>query len=94
MSKSADACPLAYKHVRITNALNLPAALDALEKPISLPPSLLAKARETRAHDMPSRIDQALEVIDELSSQNSSTLDEVIRQALHSEYGKVSHTKL
>lgn len=58
-------------------SLSLPAVLDALEKPISLPPSLLAKAREVRAHNVPSLIEKSLEIIEELSSQNSSTLEEV-----------------
>jgi programmed cell death 6-interacting protein len=65
----------------VTKALNLPAVLDALEKPISLPPSLLAKAREIRGHDAPSLIERYLEAIEELSSQNSNTLDEVIQLA-------------
>lgn len=68
----------------MTKTLNLPAVLDALERPIGLPPSLLAKAREVRGHDMPSLIGRSLEVIEELSSQNSNTLDEVIRQTLRS----------
>ena len=71
-------CTQAYKHERVTKTLNLPAALDALEKPISLPPSLLAKAREIRGHDTPSLIERSLDVIEGLSSQNSTTLDEVI----------------
>lgn len=78
----------AHKHERTTNTLNLPAALDALEKPISLPPSLLAKATEIRGRDTPSLIDRTLEVIEDLSSQNSSTLDEVIRQTLYPEHEK------
>ena len=64
---------------RVARTLNLPGVLDALEKPISLPPSLLFKAREIRGHDMPSSIERSLEVIEELSSQNSSTLEEVPR---------------
>lgn len=59
------------------NSLNLPAVLDALEKPITLPPSLLAKAREIRTHRTPSLIEKSLEAIEELSSQNSGTLEEV-----------------
>ena len=56
--------------------------LDALEKPISLPPSLLAKAREVRDHNTPSLIERSLEAIEELSSQNSGVLDEVIHWRL------------
>ena len=81
-----------YKHERVTKSLNLPTALDALEKPISLPPSLLAKARETRGHDMPSLIERSLEEIEELSSKNSSTLNEVSRQTLHPDHVKMTHT--
>ena len=81
----------AYTRERVTKSLNLPAALDALEKPVSLPPSLLAKARETREHGTPLAIERSLEMIEELSSQNSSTLDEVTRQTLHPEHGKMSH---
>ena len=61
----------------MTKALNLPAVLDALEKPIRLPPSLLAKARETRENETPALIEQSLEAIEGLSSQNTNTLDEV-----------------
>jgi len=81
---SANLYAKAQKCERVTKTLNLPAVLDALEKPIGLPPSLLAKAREIRGHDTPSLIGQSLEAIEELSSQNSSTLDEVIRQMLRS----------
>lgn len=62
----------------MTISLNLPAVLDALEKPISLPPSLLAKAREVREHKTPALIEKSLEVIQQLSSQNSNTLEEVL----------------
>lgn len=62
----------------VMNSLNLPAVLDALEKPITLPPSLLAKAREIRTHSTPSLIEKSLEAIEELSSQNSKTLEEAI----------------
>ena len=76
---------------RVTKSLNLPATLDALEKPVKLPPSLLAKARETREHDTPSSIDRFLEVIGELSSQNTHILEEVTRQTSYPEYWKASH---
>lgn len=62
----------------MTKSLNLPAVLDALEKRINLPPSLLAKAREVRGHDTLPLIEKSLEVIEELSSQNSDTLEEVL----------------
>lgn len=67
---------------RVTKSLNLPAVLDASEKPISLPPSLLAKAREVRGHDTPSFVEKSLEIIEELSCQNSKTLEEVTCHAL------------
>ena len=66
----------------MTKSLNLPAVLDALERPINLPPSLLAKAREIRDHSTPSLIEKSLEAIEKLSFQNTSTLEEVLQQML------------
>jgi len=76
---------------RATKSFNLPATLDALEQPVALPPSLLAKERETREHDTPSSIERYFEVIEDLASQNTHTLKEVTPQALYAEHGKVSH---
>lgn len=89
--RTPTTCAQTHKYERLTQSLNLPAILDVLEKPISLPPSLLAKAREIREHNSPSLIEQSLEVIEEMSSQNSSILDEVILHAFHSKHTKLSH---
>jgi programmed cell death 6-interacting protein len=56
--------------------LHLPAALDALDKPIGLPPSL-KKAEEVRLEDGPRRIDAMLADIQTLSKHVSAMLEEV-----------------
>lgn len=42
---------------------------------------------------MPSLIERSLEVIEELSSQNSSTLDQVNQQMLRHEHENITHTE-
>ncbi|KAI0783675.1 pH-response regulator [Abortiporus biennis] len=59
-------------------ALNLPAALEALEKPIGLPPSLLKKAEEVRSEQGPSRIESSIEDVQRLAQRNLSILEEVM----------------
>ncbi|KAF7986480.1 hypothetical protein HWV62_31277 [Athelia sp. TMB] len=58
--------------------LNLPASIDALERPIGLPPSLLQKAEEVRLEDGPERIDEAIENVERLAEHNSRLLDEAL----------------
>ena len=62
---------------RTLNELRLPASLEALDKPVGLPPSLLRKAEEVRLEDGPSRIDGSFEAVEVLAEQNRAILDEV-----------------
>ena len=58
-------------------SLNLPASLEALERPIGLPPSLLKKAEEVRLEEGPSRIEESIENVEKLAGYNAKLLDEV-----------------
>ncbi|KAI0635957.1 BRO1-domain-containing protein [Trametes polyzona] len=58
--------------------LNLPAALDALERPIGLPPSLIKKAEEVRLESGPERIDTYIRDVQALAQHVSSLLDEAM----------------
>lgn len=57
--------------------LNLPNALELLDRPMTLPSSLLAKAGEVRADNGPMRIRQLLEDVERLSTQDRNLLNEV-----------------
>ena len=57
--------------------LNLPSSLDALEKPVGLPPSLLRKAEEVRQEDGPEKIQASLEDVSRLAHQDQTILDDV-----------------
>lgn len=57
--------------------LNLPSALEALERPIGLPPSLLQKAEEVRLEDGPVKIEASIEDVQTLAHQDMNILDEV-----------------
>jgi programmed cell death 6-interacting protein len=57
--------------------MNLPAALEALERPIGLPPSLLHKAEEVRLEDGPGRIAASIEDVQRLAQHDQTILDEV-----------------
>jgi len=57
--------------------LNLPAALEALERPVGLPPSLLRKAEEVRLEDGPSKIEASIEDVERLAHQDLAILEEV-----------------
>ena len=61
---------------RTLEALNLPAALEALERPVGLPPSLLQKAEEVRAEDGPTRIEASIENVQKLAQQDMDILNE------------------
>jgi programmed cell death 6-interacting protein len=65
-------------------SLNLPASLEALEKPIGMPPSLLKKAEEVRTERGPEQIDRMLEDIQRLSQSNRAKLMEVSSPLYHS----------
>ncbi|KAG6816889.1 hypothetical protein H0H87_002009 [Tephrocybe sp. NHM501043] len=57
--------------------LHLPSALEALERPIGLPPSLLRKAEEVRLEDGPAKIEVSIEDVQRLAQQDHAILDEV-----------------
>lgn len=56
---------------------NLPAVLDALDKPIGLPPSLLKKAEEIRLENGPERVEKLLEDVQMLARRAMAILTEV-----------------
>ncbi|KAJ3573631.1 hypothetical protein NP233_g2307 [Leucocoprinus birnbaumii] len=58
--------------------MNLPAALEALERPIGLPPSLLRKAEEVRLEDGPARITASIEDVQQLAQHVQTILDEAM----------------
>ncbi|EJD06562.1 BRO1-domain-containing protein [Fomitiporia mediterranea MF3/22] len=58
--------------------LSLPASLEALDKPVGLPPSLLRKAEEVRLEDGPARIDGSIENAEHLSERCREILDEAM----------------
>lgn len=62
---------------RAYKKLSLPASLDALERPIGLPPSLLQKAEEVQSKNGPDQIERLLESVQELGTQNRDLLEEV-----------------
>jgi len=61
----------------ILRSLNLPASLEALERPIGLPPSLLQKAEEVRLEQGPDKIEAYLDDIQRLARRAMEVLDEV-----------------
>ena len=69
--------PLALKLDRSLRLLNLPSALEALERPIELPPSLLRKASEVREEDGPTRIEKFIDDVGRLARQDLAILNEV-----------------
>ncbi len=58
-------------------SLNLPGSIQALERAIGLPPSLLRKAEEVDSAGGVDRIRELLAEVDRLSSVNARTLSEV-----------------
>lgn len=65
--------------IRTLESLNLPAALEALERPVKLPPSLLKKAEEVRLEKGPSRVEQSIENVQKLAQRDLALLNEVGR---------------
>lgn len=57
--------------------LNLPASLEALERPVGLPPSLLAKAEEVRLENGPDAIETSLDGVERLAQRDYTILNEV-----------------
>ncbi|KAG6840601.1 hypothetical protein C0991_005642 [Blastosporella zonata] len=58
--------------------LHLPSTLEALERPIGLPPSLLRKAEEVRLEDGPNKIELSIEDVQLLAQQDHAILDEAM----------------
>jgi hypothetical protein len=67
----------AQRDLRVLRSMNLPASLDALERHVGLPPSLLKKAEEVRLENGPVKIEAAIDDVQKLARQNVKTLDEV-----------------
>ncbi|KAF8656828.1 hypothetical protein AX16_002376 [Volvariella volvacea WC 439] len=63
---------------RTLHELSLPASLEALERPVGLPPSLLAKAEEVRLEDGPARIEASLEDVQKLAQRDQAILNEAM----------------
>ncbi|KIM56911.1 hypothetical protein SCLCIDRAFT_1219945 [Scleroderma citrinum Foug A] len=63
---------------RTLRSLNLPASLEALERPIGLPPSLLQKAEEVRLEQGPEKIEVYLDDIQRLARRAMEVLDEAM----------------
>ena len=68
---------LSHVWVRALQKLNLPSALEALERPIGLPPSLLRKAEEVRLEDGPAKIEASIEDVQRLAHHDLAILEEV-----------------
>ncbi|KAI6115655.1 BRO1-like domain-containing protein [Pisolithus croceorrhizus] len=66
---------------RLLRSLNLPASLEALERPIGLPPSLLKKAEEVRLEQGPERIEAYLDDVQHLARRAMSILDEARKRS-------------
>lgn len=70
MTPTADRC---------LRELNLPSSLDALERPVGLPPSLLRKAEEVRIGGGVAKIETWIESVQMLAQHVIAILDEVRR---------------
>ncbi|EGN99169.1 hypothetical protein SERLA73DRAFT_90416 [Serpula lacrymans var. lacrymans S7.3] len=62
----------------ILAALNLPSSLEALEKPVGLPPSLLKKAEEVRLEQGPESIEASLDDVHRLAHHDMAILNEAM----------------
>ncbi|THH09151.1 hypothetical protein EW145_g2207 [Phellinidium pouzarii] len=63
---------------QVLQKLSLPASLEALDKPVGLPPSLLKKAEEVRLEDGPSRIEGSIENAELLSNHCRAILSQAM----------------
>lgn len=70
-------CPPTDRQHRTLRSLNLPSSLEALERPIGLPPSFLKKAEQVRSEQGPERIETFLENVELLAHRAMALLDEV-----------------
>ncbi|KAF9820903.1 hypothetical protein IEO21_01130 [Rhodonia placenta] len=80
----------------LLQSLHLPASLEALERPIGLPPSLLRKAEEVRREDGPSRIEISIDNVRKLARSDSELLDKAMdildQEAEEDETFRVEHS--
>ncbi|KAI0649086.1 BRO1-domain-containing protein [Trametes meyenii] len=60
------------------DSLNLPASLDALDRPVGLPPSLIKKAEEVKVEGGPDRIETYIRDVQALAKHVASLLDEAM----------------
>lgn len=58
-------------------SLNLPGSIQALDRPVGLPPSLLSKAEEVDSTGGTRRIESLLDEVARLSKSNERVLSEV-----------------
>lgn len=58
--------------------LNLPSSLEALERPVGLPPSLLGKSEEVRLENGPTKIEVSIEDVQRLAQHDLAILDEAM----------------
>ncbi|KAG1747202.1 BRO1-like domain-containing protein [Suillus paluster] len=63
---------------KMLQSLNLPSSLEALERPVGLPPSLLKKAEEIRLEQGPTKIDVYIDDVQRLSRHVLAILDEAM----------------
>lgn len=78
LSILTDLEDMADKIRDILQSLNLPGSLQALEKPLGLPPSLVSKAEELRQQDGLYRLKRSVEDISKLRLNDQSILQEGI----------------
>lgn len=71
------ACYVSDVFIRTLQLERLPGALEALERPLGLPPSLLGKADRVRSEDGPNRMRALLEHVRQLAEADATALDEV-----------------
>ncbi|TFK47825.1 pH-response regulator [Heliocybe sulcata] len=62
----------------LLRSLNLPASLEALEKPIGIPPSLLKKSEEVKLADGPIWIETSIQAIKKLGTRSAEILNEAL----------------
>ncbi|KZT22347.1 BRO1-domain-containing protein [Neolentinus lepideus HHB14362 ss-1] len=63
---------------KLLRSLNLPASLEALEKPIGIPPSLLKKSDEVKLAEGPAWIEISIEAVKKLATRNAGILNEAL----------------
>jgi programmed cell death 6-interacting protein len=66
--------------------LNLPAALEMLDRPVELPVALLQHASEVRAEDGPNRIRRLIGDVESLCNQDRGLLNEVSEELISHNY--------